>query len=157
MPAITVEKRDHLGKTLIRYQGEVIERSAHHVCLVAHFVLNDIDAGYVVFRKGDTMTEWFFSNRWYNIFKLQDVDDGHLKGWYCNVTRPAVISEDLIHADDLALDVFVSPQGAVSVLDEDEFADLVLDDEERGAASNAVEALREAVRSRTGTFAEIQD
>jgi len=157
MSSITVEKRDYLGKTLIRYQGEVIERSTHHVCLVAHFGLNDVDAGYVVFRKGDTMTEWFFSDRWYNIFKLQDVEEDRLKGWYCNITRPAVISESLIHADDLALDVFVSPQGAFSVLDEDDFAALDLSAEERRAASNAVEALREAVRSRTGTFAEIQD
>ncbi|MCC6616276.1 MAG: DUF402 domain-containing protein [Anaerolineae bacterium] len=156
MSSITVEKRDYQGKTLIRYQGEVIERSAQHVCLVAHFALNDVDAGYVVFRKGDTMTEWFFSDRWYNIFKLQDVEDGRLKGWYCNVTRPAVIGEDLIHADDLALDVFVTPEGSFTVLDEDEFAELELEVNERRAASGAIEALRIAVQARTGTFAEIQ-
>ena len=157
MSSITVEKRDYLGKLVIRYQGEVVERGTNYVCLVAHFGLADVDAGYVVFRKGDTMTEWFFGDRWYNIFRLQDVEDGRLKGWYCNITRPAVIGETLVHADDLALDVYVSPHGAFSVLDEDEFAALDLGMDDRRAASSAVEALREAVHERTGTFAEIGD
>ncbi|MDX2138182.1 MAG: DUF402 domain-containing protein [Chloroflexota bacterium] len=156
MSEITVEKRDHRGQFLFRYSGTVVERTPTSVCLVATFGRDDVDAGYVVFRKGDTMTEWFFSDRWFNIFRLQDVHDGKLKGWYCNITRPAVISETLVYADDLALDVFVSPQGAMMVLDEDEFAALELTTEDAAGARAAVESLRALVVARDGTFAEIE-
>lgn len=155
MPNITVEKRDHRGQFVFRYTGEVIAQTAHAVCLAATFGRSDVDIGCVVFRKGDTMTEWFFSDRWYNIFRLQDVGDGRLKGWYCNITRPAVISDDLIYADDLALDVFVSPSGEIVLLDEDEFAALALDVTDRQSAWGAVDALRAQVSARTGAFAEI--
>lgn len=155
MTRITIEKRNHLGQRVFSYEGELLERSDNHVCIVATFGRSDVDAGYVIFRKGDTMTEWFFSDRWYNIFRLQDVQTGLLKGWYCNITRPAEIGEAVVGADDLALDVFVSPSGMVSVLDEDEFADLELSHEDRSAAWQAVEELRSLVASRAEAFAEI--
>lgn len=151
----TVEKRDHHGSVKLRYSGEVVERSATHVYLVATFARDDVDAGYVVFRKGDTMTEWFYTDRWYNVFRLQDVVTGALKGWYCNITRPAVIGDSSLYADDLALDVFVSPQGEMRVLDEDEFAALDLSADDHAAALAAVDALRDVVARREGTFGEI--
>ncbi len=156
MTSITVEKRDHRGRPVIRYEGEVVERGVNFVCLIAQFGHADVDAGCVIFRRGDTMTEWFFSDRWYNVFRLQDVGNGRLKGWYCNITRPAVIGDGLVYADDLALDVFVSPRGELQVLDEDEFAALELTAGERQAASGAVEALRQAVDARSGVFTEIE-
>jgi uncharacterized protein len=157
MAPIRVEKRTHTGALAFAYEGDVIERSSTHVCLVATFRRNDVDAGYIIFRKGDTMTEWFFTDRWFNIFHLQDVISGKLKGWYCNITRPALIDDALVAADDLALDVFVSPQGDIQLLDEDEFAALDIDAGTRAAALAAVDALTALVNGRVGTFAEISD
>ena len=62
------------------------------------------------------MTEWFYSDRWYNVFRLEDVDDDRLKGWYCNIGRPARLGKAVVAYDDLALDVFVTPEGGVTVL-----------------------------------------
>lgn len=155
MTTITIEKRNSLGQRVFSYEGELIERGATHICIVATFGRNDVDAGYVVFRKGDTMTEWFFSDRWYNIFRLQDVQTGQLKGWYCNITRPAELGETMVGADDLALDVFVTREGIMTVLDEDEFAALELTDDERGAAWRALDELRTLVAARAEAFAEI--
>jgi predicted RNA-binding protein associated with RNAse of E/G family len=72
-----------------------------------------------------------------NIFEIR-ASDGLLKGWYCNVTRPARITRDEIAAEDLALDLWVEPDGTVQVLDEDEFARLELPPEEREAAREAL-------------------
>jgi predicted RNA-binding protein associated with RNAse of E/G family len=155
MTTITIEKRNHVGQRVFSYEGELLERSATHVCIVATFGRNDVNAGCVVFRKGDTMTEWFFSDRWYNIFRLQDVQTGLLKGWYCNITRPAEIEETVVGADDLALDVFVSTEGVVTVLDEDEFEQLLLSGADRNAALSAVDELRTLVAARADAFAEI--
>ena len=106
----------------------------------------------MVFRRGDVMTEWFYDDRWYNVFKVEDDTGERLKGYYCNITRPAEISESTIAADDLALDVFVSPEGEITLLDEDDFAALPLTDEERQSAREAVEQIRTLLSKRESPF-----
>jgi protein associated with RNAse G/E len=155
MSEITVVKRSHTGGPMLHYTGDVVERGETWVCLRARFSRDDRDAGYVVFRRGDLFTEWFYADRWYNVFEMRDANDGHLKGWYCNVTHPAVIRESSIEADDLALDVFVSPNGNILVLDEDEFAALSLSDDERRLALMAVEEIKGMVARREQPFGEV--
>ena len=152
MTPIIVQKCNHLGEVVWQYQGEAVERGATWVCLMARFARSDVDAGYVVFRRGDAMTEWFYSDRWYNVFRLEDVDDGRLKGWYCNIGRPARLGEDVVAYDDLALDVFVMPDGDVLVLDEDEFDALHLAEADVAASWAAVETIRAAVAARAFPF-----
>jgi predicted RNA-binding protein associated with RNAse of E/G family len=147
-----VHKNDHRGEKLLEYSGEIVGRGEGWLCLRAAYNNPDKDAGYVVFRRGDTFTEWYYSDRWYNVFALHDVSDGHFKGWYCNITRPAHLSDELITADDLALDVFVSPLRDILVLDEDEFDALELPPEEQRAAWNAVAAIRQAVAAGAAPF-----
>lgn len=145
MTTITIVKQNHRGERVWDYPGEVVERTDAWVCIRAPFSGSaDRDLGYVVFRVSDIFYEWHYADRWYNVFKIMD-GSGELKGWYCNVTRPAVISDDSVCADDLALDVFVYPNRAILVLDEDEFAALDLPADERRAARGAVEAIRRAV------------
>ena len=155
MAEIRVQKLNHRGDVVFAYSGEIVARGETWVCLQAHFNRDDIDAGAVVFRRGDLMTEWFYSDRWYNIFRIQDVDDGRLKGWYCNVTRPTVITQNAVAAEDLALDVFVTPSGELVVWDEDEFAALDLPPHDQAQAWAAVEALRREVKERRPPFDEI--
>ena len=152
MTAITVIKNDHAGRETWRYEGRVLERGATWVKLEAFFNRPDVAASYHTFRQGDRFVEWFFSDRWYNVFQMHDADDGRLKGWYCNVTRPARLAERAIEADDLALDLFIAPDGAVTMLDEDEFAALPLDDATRRAARGAVAALQRMVSERQPPF-----
>ncbi len=124
---ITIIKNDHTGREILHYEGVVLDRGATWVKLEAPFNWPDKAAPYHTFRKGDRFIEFYYSDRWYNIFEMHDVDTDQIVGWYCNVTRPALLGEDTIHADDLALDLFVSPEGVITVLDEDEFAALPLD------------------------------
>ncbi len=156
MSEITVQKRNAEGEVVLSYQGEIVERGDYWVCLRAPFERPDIDLGFVVLRRGDIFTEWFFNDRWYNIFQVEDVDTGELKGWYCNITRPADIMEDAVSADDLHLDVFVTPVATVLLLDEDEFAALDLPADERMEALRAVETIRESVATYAPPFDQIK-
>ena len=63
----------------------------------------------------------FWSDRWYNVMRLDRPQGGGLEGWYCNVTTPAQFDGENVHYADLDLDVRVSAQGEAEVLDEDEF------------------------------------
>jgi predicted RNA-binding protein associated with RNAse of E/G family len=78
---------------------------------------------------------------------------GTFKGWYCNITRPARLSATEIWADDLALDVFVHPNGEQLVLDEDEFAELGLDEAEQTQARRALAELQQQAKEQQGPFA----
>ncbi len=156
MSSITVYKHNHAGEPITQYDGLVIERGADWVCLRAVFSRDEADLGFVVFRQGDVFVEWFFNDRWYNVFQVYEGDSPRLKGWYCNITRPAVITENEIRADDLELDVFVMPNGTLLLLDEKEFGALELPIEERMAALRAVESIRRSVTSREAPFEAVR-
>lgn len=146
----TVIKRNHEGVHVWQYEGEVVEIGDHFICIQARFNRDKADIGVMIFRRDDLMTEWFYDDRWYNVFKVQDGDG--LKGYYCNITRPAEFTATTIAADDLALDVFVSPAGEITLLDEDEFAELPLSDDERQAAHDAIAHIRRLVSLRETPF-----
>ncbi|MCK5642801.1 MAG: DUF402 domain-containing protein [Gammaproteobacteria bacterium] len=53
---------------------------------------------------------------------MNDVDDDHHKGWYCNITRPARIEVKHVYAEDMALDPVITADGEQIVVDEEEYA-----------------------------------
>lgn len=138
---ITVIKNDHTGREVWRYEGMTLIRHPQHVVLEAIFNRDDMDLGYTVFRRGDRFVEWFYTDRWYNVFEIHDVDDDHIKGWYCNFTRPARLTGSQVEADDLALDLWVSADASKQVLDRDEFDALPISEHERGEVERALETL----------------
>jgi predicted RNA-binding protein associated with RNAse of E/G family len=150
--AITVYKQNYAGESVLQYSGEILERGQDWVCLRAVFSHEAVDLGLVVFRPGDVFIEWFYGDRWYNIFQIYDGDSQRLKGWYCNITRPAVITECEVWADDMELDVLVMPNGTMLLLDEKAFGELDIPMDERMAALRAVETLRRAITGREKPF-----
>jgi hypothetical protein len=142
---ITIIKDDHTGREVWRYQGVVIAETVSSITVEAFFNREDRDDGYILWRRGDRFVEHFYTDRWYNIFEIHDVEDDHIKGWYCNLARPALIEDDQVVQDDLALDVFIDPDGQVLVQDEDEFEELPLSLEERAQVRDALAALRQMI------------
>jgi protein associated with RNAse G/E len=138
---LTVYKLDHHGREVWQYPARLLARDDHSIRLEGFYNRDNTTVGYTVFKRGDRLVETFYSDRWYNVFAVYDRDDGALKGWYCNVTRPATITGDAVSSDDLALDVWVSPAGTVTVLDEEEFAALELSDADHAMALDAMQQL----------------
>src|SRR5512135_363216 len=93
---LTIRKLNLDHKLLWSYTGQLINRSANFIKLEAHFNRETYDAGYVVFEKHDRFVEYFFADRWYNIFEIHSVQDDRLKGWYCNIAKPAAFSTNTI-------------------------------------------------------------
>ena len=151
METVTIRKLDHDGRQVTAYPGRVLRREDHAIVLRTFWSRALLDVGYVVLEPGDRWTEYFYADRWYNVFEIR-ASDGRLKGWYCNVTRPARISADEVTAEDLALDLWVAPDGEMRVLDEDEFAALPLTPAEREAAQQALAELQEMVAQKAAPF-----
>lgn len=155
MRAFTVIKRDAAGKFELAYDGALVERNQAYVCIDAVFALDDRDLGYVKLHRGDRFREWFYADQWFNIFRVQDGETLKLKGWYCNITRPPLITAASVTADDLVLDVFVFPDGRSLLLDEREFARLDIPFREKKKARQAARTLETWVLRRLPPFDEI--
>src|SRR5687767_11576737 len=120
----TIIKTDHTGKEVWRYSGDTLEVSPTHIVIEAFFNRDDRDDGYFIWQRGDRFVEYFYSDRWYNVFVIHDATDDHVRGYYCNFTRPAHITADTVQSDDLALDLFIYPNGQILIQDQDEFDSL---------------------------------
>lgn len=133
------------GKPKIDYPAELVSDDGVHVVVVAPFA-GDVprDFGFVRFEPGDVFTEHYWRDRWFAVAEIRG-PDATLKGWYCDVTRPAVLDEhgDIV-VDDLDLDLWRSADGGLVVrLDEDEFAVSGLTETDPASAAQAVAALDE--------------
>jgi len=145
---IKVQKKNPAGEVTYQYEGVLVERDENSITLEALFDRADRPFQDVVFKTGDRFVEYYYSDRWYNIFAIHDRDDGQVKGWYCNVGMPAVIEDDVVSYVDLALDLWVSVDGKQTVLDEDEFEDLNLSDELSAGAMNGLAQLKEVFKNK---------
>jgi predicted RNA-binding protein associated with RNAse of E/G family len=143
MHQVTVHLIKPRKQRTVVYEGMLLVEEPGHVLVHARWERRAMDLGYVVFAPGDHFYEHYYSERWYNIFEVRSAE-GVLKGWYCNITRPARFETTLVTSEDLELDLFVAPDRQQLLrLDLDEFAALELDTREPAAYEAALRALHE--------------
>jgi uncharacterized protein len=152
---LTVKKLNLNHELIIAYDGAVLDRTPEAVVLEARFSRETMDLGYAVLEQHDRFVEHFFADRWYNIFEVHSVHDDHLKGWYCNIVKPAVFGADAIEQVDLALDLWINPDGSYRLLDREEFEALAIDRMTRLRAQQAVSELIYLLQHRAAPFTTI--
>ncbi|MFJ4632070.1 DUF402 domain-containing protein [Streptomyces sp. NPDC088847] len=132
------------GRTKIRYAAELLSDDGTRLAVRAPWAGDGVrDFGFVRFERGDVFTEYYWRDRWYAVKEVRD-SAGRLKGWYCDITRPAALSGTELVVEDLDLDLWVSADGSdVRRLDEDEFEESGLAGSDPAAAAAAVAALDE--------------
>ncbi|MFR9799440.1 DUF402 domain-containing protein [Streptomyces sp. MS06] len=132
------------GRTKIRYRGVLLADDGVRIAVRAPWAGGVVrDFGFVRFEPGDVFTEYYWRDRWYSVKEVRDAQGG-LKGWYCDITRPASRSGAELLVEDLDLDLWRSADGGdVRRLDEDEFAASGLARTDPEAASAALAAFRD--------------
>jgi uncharacterized protein len=140
---IKVQKKNPAGEVTYEYEGKLLSRDEHSIVLEALFDRADMPFMDIVFKTGDRFVEYYYTDRWYNIFAIHDRDDGNVKGWYCNIGKPAVFEDSVVSYIDLALDLWVSTSGEQTVLDEDEFEALDLNEELKAGALQGLDELKQ--------------
>ncbi|MGV9339443.1 DUF402 domain-containing protein [Streptomyces sp. NPDC003688] len=130
------------GRTKIRYPAALLSDDGTRLTVRAPWAAEGVrDFGFVRFEPGDVFTEHYWRDRWYAVKEVR-AGDGTLKGWYCDITRPAVRSGAELTVEDLDLDLWLSADGKdVLRLDEDEFAASGLAESDPDAATAALAAL----------------
>ncbi|MER7809174.1 DUF402 domain-containing protein [Streptomyces sp900116325] len=135
------------GRTKIRYPADVVRDDGTRVTVTAPWAAPGVrDFGFVRFEPGDVFTEHYWRDRWFAVKEVR-TGGGTLKGWYCDITRPAVLRDGELLVEDLDLDLWVSADGSsVLRLDEDEFEESGLAARDPAAADAARRALDELER-----------
>jgi uncharacterized protein len=126
-----------------RYSGKVLERTENSILIEAFFNRPDKPFHGVLLAEGDRFLERYYTDRWYNIYEIHDQKTDVVKAWYCNVTYPTIFEDGLIIYIDLALDLLVYEDGRHLVLDEDEFLELNLGEDDEKNAKQALKELQE--------------
>lgn len=70
--------------------------------------------------KGTLSTEYYWLDRWYNVFRFSGPDNS-LKIFYCNINMPPKFTDGVLSYVDLDIDVLVESDFSYRVLDVDEF------------------------------------
>lgn len=142
MKEITIIKKNLVGEETWRYYGVVVSAQEDQILISARFNRSDLDFHGIVLARDDLFFEVYYRDRWYNIFEIYDKNTDALKCWYCNIARPAEISDGQVAYVDLALDLLVFPDGRQIVLDRDEFEELELTKQAQQHALSALAQLQ---------------
>src|SRR5688572_15269906 len=124
--AVHVRKLRPDGSEVFSWDGAVLRCDGEGIVLRAEFNVDVVELGFTTFRRGDVFIEFYYWDRWFNVFQVSSVE-GELKGWYANLGRPAELDAPTseLRYVDLALDVWARPDGTFLVLDEDDLEALL--------------------------------
>lgn len=96
-----------------RREGSLFVLDAFFAEEIRHALIGTIEAGTL-------SKEFFWTDRWYSVFRFQS-PDGRLLKFYCNINTPPTFDSGALTFVDLDVDVLVQPDYSFQVLDEDEF------------------------------------
>ncbi len=116
---LTVVKLDSTGRPVARYPGIRQPAAPGWIAITARWQLGRIASGPLVFEPGDLLVEYFSLVEPINAFALHAAD-GSFKGWYANVSCPALLVERELWWRDLFIDIVIDALGQITVLDEEE-------------------------------------
>jgi protein associated with RNAse G/E len=101
------------GAELLQHDGALIILDARFSEEIIHDQLGTIAAG-------THSLEYYWLDRWYNIFRFSQ-PDRRLRSYYCNVNSPPKFDGANLSYVDLDLDIVVDPDGSYRVLDNEDF------------------------------------
>ena len=117
---ITVNSRRFDGTIRKSWQGELIEQRDSLRVLVGEF---DADIGHRdlgLIKKGTVSYEYFWLDRWYNIFRFYE-PSGEFRNFYCNVSMPPKFENGILDYVDLDIDILVRPDLSCTILDREDY------------------------------------
>lgn len=117
---ITVRVLKYDGVEYRRWNARIKSRDQELVVLDAEFEDEVRHDTLGAIPKGMRTVEYYWLDRWYNIFRFLD-DAGETDLWYCNINTPPALADNVLTYIDLDIDVLVQPDLSYQVMDLDEF------------------------------------
>lgn len=154
---VTIVKLAPDGSEVVRYPGEVVTRFDAESWLVirAVWAFRIVEVDGLRFSPGDLLLEWFSPELPFNAFALFS-PERQFRGWYANVSHPAVLEPSLeggrplLLWRDLYLDLVALPNEDFTIRDEDELADSGLEERQPAEYHHILGASEEMQRRFAG-------
>ncbi|PYS88342.1 MAG: hypothetical protein DMF62_10110 [Acidobacteria bacterium] len=143
---VTVISRKYDLSIRRSWRCKLVEQSGSLLVLLGdfHTGIEHPDLGLI--QKGTVSREYYWLDRWYNVFRFEH-PDGRFRNFYCNINTPPTFENGVLDYVDLDLDLIVWPDGNVVVLDEKDFAENAAKfDYPNDVRANALKALDELKR-----------
>jgi protein associated with RNAse G/E len=115
-----VNSRKYDLKVRKSWNCRLVKRADPLLMLVGEFDSDVSHAGLGSIARGTISEEFYWLDRWYNVFRFSE-PDGTFRNFYCNVTMPPTFENDVLDYVDLDIDVIVWPDRRVDTLDQDDF------------------------------------
>src|SRR5215213_10589214 len=119
-PQVIINSRKFDGKIQRSWKADFIEKHDSLLFLVGEFEEEIHHSKLGVIRRGTISYEYYWLDRWFNIFKFLE-PEGELRNYYCNLNMPPKFGNDVLDYIDLEIDVLVSKNFDIEILDLDEF------------------------------------
>ena len=117
---ITVRVLKYDGTEYRRWKASLAQQEDSLLVLDAEFEFDVQHQLLGEIKRGTRTIEYYWLDRWYNIFRFLD-EDGATQLFYCNVNMPPAYAHSILSYVDLDIDVLVQPDLSYQVLDLDEF------------------------------------
>jgi protein associated with RNAse G/E len=101
--------------------------------------------------KGTVSYEYYWLDRWYNIFSFFNPDQT-FRNFYCNINMPPTLGNGVLDYVDLDIDLLVWPDYRTQVLDMDEFESFGYPDAIREKAFESLAELQKMISTREFPF-----
>jgi predicted RNA-binding protein associated with RNAse of E/G family len=113
-----LELKRNLNKPDETYRCDLLKRG-HDYIIVKYVSDRSGRVGSVVFDAGSTTYAYYRVGMEYVIWKMLD-SGGRLKGYLFHICRDLQLDDEKIEYLDLLLDVWIDPEGCLTILDRDE-------------------------------------
>ncbi|MGB7210057.1 MAG: DUF402 domain-containing protein [Pyrinomonadaceae bacterium] len=152
---VTINSRKFDGSIGKSWKCELVEQARNLLVFVGVFDREISHEHLGVVKRGTISYEYYWLDRWYNIFKFHE-PDGSFRDYYCNINMPPTFENGVLDYVDLDIDILVAQNGTYSILDSDEFEENAVKHEYsdvlRADVFRAVDELTAMIESREFPF-----
>lgn len=117
---ITVISRKYDGSIRRSWKCRLVKEESPLLEFVGEFDREVVHSDLGLIRRGTVSYEYYWTDRWYNVFRFHE-PEGELKYFYCNINTPPAFKDGSLDYVDLDIDLLVRPDYSVTILDEHEF------------------------------------
>lgn len=119
-PIVTINSRKFDGKIHRSWKAKLLSQKNSLLVFVGEFEKQVEHSHLGVIRRGILSYEYYWLDRWYNIFRFHE-PDGKLRNFYCNLNLPPTFENGVLDYIDLDIDLLVWNDFSFEVLDLEEF------------------------------------
>jgi uncharacterized protein len=120
LPPVTINSRKSDGLIHKSWKAELLSETDELLTFVGIFEKEITHPHLGVIRRGTVSYEFYWKNRWFNIFRFHE-PEGELRNFYCNLNEPPRFENGVLDYVDLDIDVLIWKDFSLQILDLDEF------------------------------------